>query len=374
MSFIDISYRVLYTKSGNKKRKTYQDGELLITSGSITLVDDQQKDIYKKKCYNPSVKSGEEITLGPFDVQIEDAVNSAKSAPTTTISTSTSLRTEAFGYVNHSSNKILPAQTEVGTKVGKGGKLVPSISTPHVEKKFTSTKFVPSYAISQTAHSAAASSSSEMTRTSFTAPTTSSTVTSSKTAQSYSMSASSSSSSCSSSSFVGSSSSSIKPSDACEIALDTALMRVMRPHQIEAANFLIRRLLGAASTEDDNRSEAISAQSDDATQSQIHASHSSSTVEGNVKKYRVQLNRKGRKIVDTEDEDSGDDSLCDSDEGCFEVKPPRFVQSVQDGEDLVPLSSYTGAILADEVYRQHYISRWLFFMRRFPRTFLTVEK
>jgi Protein of unknown function (DUF2439) len=359
MNFIDTSYRVLYTKSSNKKRKTYQDGELLITSGSITLVDDQRKDVYKKKCYNPSVKSGEEITLGPFDVQIEDAVDSAKSAPTTTLNTSTLStsalsRTEACGYVNHSSSKLLPSQTDCGErKVGKVGKLVPSISTLNGEKKFASTKFVsngvlPSYSISQTAHTSAASSS-EMTRTSFTAPSTSSAGTSSKAVESNSSSASSGSSSCSSSSFVGSNSSSIKSSDACEITLDTALIRVMRPHQIEAANFLIRRLLGASSRGVDNGSEAVPAETDNRTESH-RPSHSTLAVKGDKKKSQGRLSRKRSKIVDTEDEYSGDDSLCDSDGECFEVKPPRYVESAHDTEDLVPLSFYTGAILADEVH------------------------
>ena len=325
MNSIDTSYRVLYAKSGNKKRKTYQDGELLITSGSITLVDDQRKEIYRKKCYLPSVRSGEEITLGLFVVQIEDAVDSAEAAPASTLS-----RTEALGYVNHSLNRNLPTQVDCAER--KVGKLVSSTISPPVKKKFMATKFVssgvlPSYDIPQTGRTVAAFS--EMSRTSFTLPNASSVVTSSKAIESISSSTSNSSS------FVGSNTKSATATDACEVTLDTALIRVMRPHQIEAANFLIRRLLGGSSRKEDQKSEAV-------TKDATKVNHKGSASEGGH-------NSKLKSMVDSEDEDSGEDSLCDSDEECFEVKPPRYVEDAQAAEDPEPLSSYTGAILADEV-------------------------
>ena len=40
----DRSFRVLYTKGGNKKRKTYQDGILSVSSSALTLIDADGKD------------------------------------------------------------------------------------------------------------------------------------------------------------------------------------------------------------------------------------------------------------------------------------------------------------------------------------------
>ena len=68
-------FRVLYTVASNKKRKTYLDGKLSISPSLMTLIDDNDKEIYKKKGNHPySLKpfqSGDEIKIGVYDVQIE---------------------------------------------------------------------------------------------------------------------------------------------------------------------------------------------------------------------------------------------------------------------------------------------------------------
>lgn len=69
------SYDVLYTKDGNKKRKTYHDGTLTSTkkiSGyTVVLKDDSQKEIFRKNLSVAKYDCGTEIKLGAFDVMIE---------------------------------------------------------------------------------------------------------------------------------------------------------------------------------------------------------------------------------------------------------------------------------------------------------------
>jgi SNF2 family DNA or RNA helicase len=68
-------YDVLYTKDGNKKRKTYHDGTLTRTKKTagyvVVLQNDSQKEIFRKNIAHASYECGTEVKLGIFDVMIE---------------------------------------------------------------------------------------------------------------------------------------------------------------------------------------------------------------------------------------------------------------------------------------------------------------
>ena len=152
-----------------------------------------------------------------------------------------------------------------------------------------------------------------------------------------------------------------------EIILDTALIRLMRPHQIQAANFLIRRLLGEASLEDQEKqggemskkpdSIVASSLSTSANQKKIAATKKKLAKTQNKEKEKKKKKKRKSMIMDSDevhsDSDTDDFSLSDSDsdvdDRCFEQKPPGFIHEDPSLPPAVPLSCNTGAILADEV-------------------------
>lgn len=342
---MEQTYQVLYTKSSTKKRKTYQDGLLFISSSSITLVDDQGKEVYKKKCYMPSISHGEEVVLGLYDVQVEGSTKPKTDAFIKDVPIS---RTAALGYVTHTAKPNIPIIASVkptvkATTSSYATTTKPAISAAVVSKTFVSKKFAPSNSM--------LSSTSTPNEGTQVMPTSVKSVDADSSAISNTNLKSRSSSS-----FV-SSGSTTTAGNPSEIVLDTALIKLMRPHQIDAANFLIRRLLGEGSADDQEKQ--------DAEVNRKPASNEPST-SANLKKAAAakkklektqKMKKKKRKsmIVDSDEEDSDSDdfSLHDSDsdldDRCFEQKPPGFIREDPSLPPAVPLSTYTGAILADEV-------------------------
>ena len=352
---MEQTYQVLYTKSSTKKRKSYQDGQLLISSSCITLLDDQGKEVYKKKCYMPSISHGEEVVLGAYDVQIEGSATLKTDFPIIDLQNS---RTAALGYVTHTSKPKIPViangKSTVKTTTSYAANIKPAISAGVVSKAFVSKKFAPSNPIP----SLTTSDGQQVMPT-----TVKDMCVTSSTASTIHLKSQCSSSSSSSSSFVSSGGAAATSS---EIVLDTALIRLMRPHQIQAANFLIRRLLGEASLEDQEKENGeVNEKPDSAVSSSLSTSANPKKVAAAKKKLAKTQKEKEKKkkkkrksmIVDSDEEhsdsDSDDFSLNDSDsdmdDRCFEQKPPGFIHEDPSLPPAVPLSSYTGAILADEV-------------------------
>lgn len=344
---MEQTYQVLYTKSSTKKRKTYQDGQLLISSSSITLVDDEGKEVYKKKCYMPSIIHGEEVVLGLYDVQVEGSTRPKTDAPIKDVPLS---RTAALGYVTHTAKPndpvIASVKPSVKATTAYATTTKPAISTAVVSKTFVSKKFAPSSLMP----SSTTSEGSQVMSTSVKSVDTATSAISNANLKSRS-----------SSSFV-SSGSTATAGNPSEIALDTALIKLMRPHQIDAANFLIRRLLGEGSVDDQEKQ--------DAELNRVQESNEASSLSASVKLKKAaaakkklekiqKMKKKKRKSMvvdsDKEDSDSDDFSLHDSDsdldDRCFEQKPPGFILEDPSLPPAVPLSTYTGAILADEVAR-----------------------
>ena len=333
---MDQSFKILYTKSGIKKRKTYQDGKLIVSSNCLSLVDDQGKEIYKKKCYMPVVAVGEEMTLGIYEVQVEESCIPSSTAPSSVVTNSLPSRTTALGYVTHSSKQdSQPTAISTASKIASTSSAT-SKGTEKIsaKKKFVSSGTLPSYAelpvIPLSENAAGNSRASEL----HSAASTSTVALSSK------------------SNFVGSSSSSDNNSssvgNSTEITLDSALIRVMRPHQIEAANFLIRRLLGEDLTDDEPKPVLEF----DVVNCSTDKKHESPRSSAPSKKCSRNATRKKRKKMDSDSDDSLGNVDSDSDDGCFEQKPPGFVVNGPSPETPL-LSSYTGAILADEVLSLH---------------------
>ena len=336
---MDQSFKILYTKSGIKKRKTYQDGKLIVLSTCLTLVDDQGKEIYKKKCHMPVVTAGEEMTLGIYEVQVEESCNQPSAATTSIVADPLPSRTTALGYVTHWSTQNLHPTAHSTTSTRsiastssaspKGTEKIPP------NKKFVSTGTLPSYAepsVTLLAESGACSA---------------------KASELHSASSTSTMALSSKSNFVGSSSSSSNNSSSIssstEITLDTALIRVMRPHQIEAANFLIRRLLGEDLMDDESKPvlefDVVTCTTDKKRELPCSSVQS--------KTCRKSFTRKKRKNMNSDSDSSLGNLDSDSDDGCFEQKPPGFVVDVSSA---VEISSYTGAILADEVLSSFIVS------------------
>jgi hypothetical protein len=76
------SYKVLYTKDGQKKRKAYQDGSFSVKknvndSCLFTLFDEYGKEVKKvtEKMTKFNVKIGGEFVFGSFEVQVEEIIN-----------------------------------------------------------------------------------------------------------------------------------------------------------------------------------------------------------------------------------------------------------------------------------------------------------
>ena len=73
-------YNVLYVKKSEKKRKIYSDGQLFVsrvanqpTIATVTLKDDEGKDVYKKKGpFQSQVNTGDEFIIGGvYEIQVE---------------------------------------------------------------------------------------------------------------------------------------------------------------------------------------------------------------------------------------------------------------------------------------------------------------
>lgn len=92
MNLAGEAYRVMYCKKSDKKRKTYQDGSLRVMSECMTLIDDDGKEICKKKGSVTAVKVGVDMILGGFELQIEEDIP---------LSIKTTM---AEGYVSHTSS------------------------------------------------------------------------------------------------------------------------------------------------------------------------------------------------------------------------------------------------------------------------------
>ena len=254
MNGADVAYRVLYTKISTKKRKTYQDGTLLLTSAYMALIDADGTDVYRKKCYMPIVTAGEEITLGTFELQIEEVVNVPTISPTPRVHTSLTIQSESGqGYVTHTSrlSGAKPAPFVSSKKCKVNNAIAPPLLAPQkiVLKKFVSTPSLPSYKIAPASFPTPAAPSSGLPYASVSVKIPPSLTTlvgttklMSSSSRKFNISNSGGSNESTSSNDVTNNNISLNTSS--DIALDTALLRVMRPHQIEAANFLIRRLLG----------------------------------------------------------------------------------------------------------------------------------
>lgn len=348
---MDQSFKILFTKSGIKKRKTYQDGKLIVLSTCLTLVDDQGKEIYKKKCHMPIVAAGEEMTLGIYEVQVEESCNQPSAATTSIVADPLPSRTTALGYVTHSStqNSHTTAHSTTSTRSIASTSSASSKGTEKIppNKKFVSTGTLPSYAEPSVTFLAESGACSAKASELHSASSTSTMALSSKS----NFVGSSSGSSGSSGSSSNNNNSSI--SNSTEITLDSALIRVMRPHQIEAANFLIRRLLGEDLMDDKSKPvlefDVVTCTTDKKRELPCSSAQS--------KTRRKSSTRKKRKNMNSDSDSSLGNLDSDSDDGCFEQKPPGFVVDVSSA---VEISSYTGAILADEVLSSFIVSNFAY--------------
>jgi hypothetical protein len=146
MNLAGEAYRVMYCKKSDKKRKIYQDGSLRVVSECMTLMDDDGKEIYKKKASAAAVQIGVDMILGGFELQIEEAIP---------VSIKTTI---AEGYVSHISSmsnisySTAPKpnfSTKINTQKGVGldptcSELVQKIDTKTV-KKFVSGSSIYTY-------------------------------------------------------------------------------------------------------------------------------------------------------------------------------------------------------------------------------------
>ena len=408
MGDTDLTYRVLYTKSSTKKRKTYQDGTLLLTSSFIALIGDDGKDVYRKKCHMPKVTSGEEITLGTFELQIEEVVNKSSIPRSSSVSQSSECE---LGYIAHTSKSCsaipVPSASSKKSKVDNlqaQQKLAPKI--------FISKSTLPSYKAAPILLSTTVASSEILSSVSSNLSNTLVGI--------NNLNADSSSRGISENvnrTRTIMSSNSTSSNILQVIALDTALLRVMRPHQIEAANFLIRRLLGEKiedkcfdSTSDLKYSLVSTSSSSSTDQKQIrevkisemkrkvkksklhpvkgrgsgisrnkmisdsdsdsfHLSDSdvgsnSDICEKNTALNKVKDKRRNNSSsksissrtccktnIDSDSDSVGDSNssrASDSDsDGMFVEKPPGYID--EEEKEVVPSGIFTGAILADEV-------------------------
>lgn len=75
MTTCPIEFQVLFTKDGNKKRKIYHDGILTSTQKAngciVVLKNDANKEIFRKSLGSANYQCGTEIKLGLYDIMIE---------------------------------------------------------------------------------------------------------------------------------------------------------------------------------------------------------------------------------------------------------------------------------------------------------------
>lgn len=337
-------YRVLYCKKSDKKRKTYQDGILHLLSECMTLTDDDGKEIYKKKGCAAAIELGVDIILGSFELQIEEAVDALPVSINTTMAAGYVSHTSTVNYVSHSSTSKPFPSTRMDSFPQKKIRLDPppcSRLTEKIEQKKTVKTFVSSGSLPVYKNVINAPLTPFLSSASTgAAQTTSHDVSSLDKSCLPEVSVTSSSTTDAKINSNGSDVFSTTILTSSDIVLDNALVRMMRPHQIDGANFLIKRLLGEHTTDIvmENVIEACST-----------SNKSDSVPTKRCSKFYVM---KGA-LSDTDDDDDDDDSPdlqsdSDSDDECFKEKPPSWKAPSTSGPKKSAI--YTGAILADEVY------------------------
>jgi hypothetical protein len=302
MSTGDQMFRVLYTKRSDKKRKTYSDGKLRIASACLTLIDDDGKSIFQKKGYLDAITVGVDVMLGGFEVQIEEAVDML-----------------SIDYVHHTSTSnacVPPVQDKFITKKAKTDSTTIAMQKPSssiqsttsipasfrnkfVCKKFVSGGSLPSYKPTTTTtastngltissaglvlnnevntygnSNSSNSSSNDNSNGNITINNSTSSNNSNNNCSISSNNNNTNNNNLTNSNHNNNLSTSMGNTNGAlsftttkqpDIMLDTALVRVMRPHQIEAANFLISRLLGGENRENPDNMRAKTTKVTDTT-------------------------------------------------------------------------------------------------------------
>jgi hypothetical protein len=148
MNLAGEAYRVMYCKKSDKKRKTYQDGNLRVMSECMTLIDDDGKEIYKKKGSVIAVQVGVDMMLGGFELQIEEVIPLSIK---TTMAEGYVSHTSSISNVSYSSAPKPSSSMKINSFAQKGVKLDPpclkvveKIDTKIV-KKFVSGGSLPAY-------------------------------------------------------------------------------------------------------------------------------------------------------------------------------------------------------------------------------------
>ena len=247
------SYRVLYAKSGAKKRKMFADGLLHIRSSIgnsflVTLVGDDGSDLKKSTERNIKWKIGDEISFGAFVVQLEDKVVSNNSADSTACPSIAQLQAKKPNqeFPKPMSRQFVTPSINSSTSVSKFG-LGSNIQKP---KPFHAVPTLPVFPPKQTPTLSSNNGNNEddddagWERGTVT---TNTIALQNESCESQFMPAP----------MPFAASSTTKPSAIASassssplVELDPSLVRVMRPHQIVGANFLIARLTNSGGNND----------------------------------------------------------------------------------------------------------------------------
>jgi hypothetical protein len=148
MNLAGEAYRVMYCKKSDKKRKTYQDGSLRVMSECMTLIDDDGKEIYKKKGAVTAVQVGVDMILGGFELQIEEGIPLSIK---TTMAEGYVSHTSSISNISYSSAPKPSSSTKISTFAQKGVTLDPPCLTvvekidTKIVKKFVSGGSLPVY-------------------------------------------------------------------------------------------------------------------------------------------------------------------------------------------------------------------------------------
>lgn len=138
----DKSFKVLYTKDGQKKRKAYQDGSFSLKknindSCLFTLFDEYGKEVKKvtEKLTKFNIKIGGEFVFGSFEVQVEEVIEGADdSSFNVTAPPSLSVPTKKpfskFSTVSSDQSSVVSYPMHKSLSISNG---VPKKITPAVE-------------------------------------------------------------------------------------------------------------------------------------------------------------------------------------------------------------------------------------------------
>lgn len=275
-----VTYRVLYANAGVKKRKSFSDGFLRLkpatgSSYTVSLVSEDGNDLRKSIEKNiKTFKEGAEITFGAFLVQIEDLISSTApvaNQPVETTCISTTALTLPKGSFTAPKLHSLVNNAHANTVVRPMSRfVVPSLKAPVQKPACVAPKehknFTPVIEDQMPTEAGDTFWDEEITQNQPASQSLS--ASSARNSDTFGKNSSTASApACAPLHLLTSSSFPAKPlfmpmvsSTGNKIELDPTLVRVMRPHQITGAEFLIARLQNNSTT--DARSNNFSSNDD----------------------------------------------------------------------------------------------------------------